>query len=149
MTGAVLAISIKNPVIAVPVSFISHYLQDLVPHWNYGVSREASKKGSFFTARFNLSLLTDFSLSLVLMVVLALLFPAHKWLIWACMVAAAVPDLVWAYYRLYREHIKKQKPFYDPFTNLHAKMQWSHTTAGALVEVAWFVAMGALILNLR
>ena len=149
MTGAVLALTIKNPAVAIPLSFISHYLQDLIPHWNYSVNRQADKKDSFFATRFNLFLLTDFCLSVILMIVLALLFPAHKWLIWACMVAAAIPDLVWAYYRLYKEHIKKQKPAYDPFTNLHARMQWSHTTAGALVEVAWFVAMGALILNLR
>ena len=149
MTGAVLALTVKNPSVAIPLSFISHYLQDLIPHWNYGVKREADKSGSFFTTRFNLFLLTDFCLSVILMIVLALLFPAHKWLIWGCMIAAASPDLVWAYYRLYREHIKRQKPNYDFFSNLHLKMQWSHTTNGALVELAWFLAMGAIILNLR
>lgn len=149
VTGAALALTIKNPVIAIPLSFISHYLQDLVPHWNYGVSREADKKSSFFTTKFNLSLLTDFCLSLILMVVLALLFPAQKWLIWACMIAAASPDLVWAYYRLYREHIKKQEPRYDALSNLHLKMQWSQTTHGALIEVIWFLLMGAIILSLR
>lgn len=149
MTGAALALTIKNPAIAIPLSFISHYLQDLVPHWNYGVSREADKKGSFFTTKFNLALLTDFCLSLILMVVLALLFPAQKWLIWACMVAAASPDLVWAYYRLYREHIKKQQPHYDALSNIHLKMQWSQTAHGALVEVIWFLLMGVTILNLR
>ena len=148
-TGAVLALTIKNPAVAIPLSFISHYLQDFIPHWNYGVSREADKKGTFFTTKFNLSLLADFLMSLILMVVLAWLFPAHKWLIWACMVAAASPDLVWAYYRLYRGHIKKQKLRYDPFTNFHAKIQWSQTTYGGLVEMAWFLGMGAIIVNLK
>ena len=149
MTGAVLALTVKNPYVAVPLSFVSHYLQDLIPHWDYGVSRQAAKKATFFTRKFNLTLLADFCLSLTLMVVLALLFPTHKWLIWACMIAAASPDLVWAYYRLYREHIKKQKPKYDPLSGLHRKMQRSQTTLGGLVEIAWFLVMGVIILNLQ
>ena len=149
MTGAVIALTVKNPAVAVPLSFASHYLQDLIPHWNYGVSREAAKKDNFFTTRFNLSLLADFCLSVTLMIVLALLFPAHKWLIWVCMVVAASPDLVWAYYRLYREHIKKQKPRYDPFSDLHRKIQWSQTPLGGLIEIVWAITGIFIILSLR
>lgn len=149
ITGAVIAITVKNPAVAVPLSFISHYFQDLIPHWDYGVSRQADKKGTFFTRRFNLTLLADFFLSVTLMVVLALLFPAYKWLIWICMVAAASPDLVWAYYRLYREHVKKQKSRYDPLSSLHRKIQWSQTPAGVFVEATWFLVAGVIILNLR
>ncbi len=149
MTGAVIALSIKNPAIAVPLSFISHYFQDVIPHWNYGVSRQTNDKGAFFTKKFNLSLLGDFCLSLILMIVLAFLFPTQKWLIWACMIAAASPDLVWAYYRLYREHIKKQKPHYDLFSELHRKIQWSQTAHGGLVEIAWAITGIFIILSLR
>lgn len=149
ITGAAIALTIKNPLLAVPLSFISHYFQDLIPHWDYGVSRQADKKGVFFTKKFNMSLLGDFILSVTLMIVLAILFPTHKWLIWACMVAAASPDLVWAYYRLYREHIKKQTPRYDPFSNLHRKIQWSQTPFGGLVEIAWAITGLFIILSLR
>lgn len=149
MTGAIIALTVKNPLVAVPLSFASHYLQDLIPHWNYGVSREAAKKDNFFTTRFNLSLLADFCLSITLMIVLAFLFPAHKWLIWSCMVVAASPDLVWAYYRLYRERIKKQKPRYDPFSNLHRNIQWSQTSLGGLIEIAWAITGLFILLGLR
>jgi len=149
ITGAVIALTVKQPVLAVPLSFVSHYFQDLIPHWDYGVSREADKNGNFFTKRFNLSLLADFIFSVILMIVLAILFPTHKLLIWGCMAAAASPDLVWAYYRLYREHIKMQKPKYDPLSNLHHKMQWSQTSAGALVEIAWAIAGLSIILSMR
>lgn len=149
MSGAVIALSVKNPPVAVPLAFVSHFAQDAIPHWNYGVSREEHKTGNFFTRRFNVSLLADFLVSVVLMVVLAFIFPAQKWLIWACMIAAASPDLMWAYYRLYRRHIQKQKPHYDPLARLHSKLQWSQTARGGLVEVAWFLLTGVIILNLR
>ncbi|OVE79295.1 hypothetical protein BVY00_00825 [bacterium G20] len=144
-----IALTVKNPLLAVPLSFISHYFQDLIPHWDYGVSREADKNGSFFAKSFNISLLADFCLSVILMIVLALLFPTHRLLIWGCMVAAASPDLMWAYYRLYLEKIKKQRSHYDPFARLHILVQWSQTSAGALVEIAWAIVGIFIILGLR
>lgn len=150
MTGAVIALVVKNPAAAVPLAFLSHFVQDMIPHWDYGVRRVGDPNGNFFTRRFNLSLLADFLLSVGMMILLAFLFPAHKWLIWGCMVAAASPDLMWAYYRLYRQHIKRGKVIHlDPLARLHAKIQWSQTGAGLIVEILWFISTGAIILNLR
>ena len=142
MTGAVIAFTIKNPAVAVPAAFISHYLQDLIPH--FGMSET-----KLFKRKFNIVLVSDFLLSIGLMVLLAVLFPAHKWLIWACMVAAACPDLAWAYYRLYIERIKKQIPHYDPLNKMHLIMEWSNESWGVLVEILWFLGAGTIILALR
>lgn len=149
MTGAVIALAVKNPAIAIPISFASHFVQDVVPHWNYGVSRQKDKTASFFTARFDLSLLIDFLISVTLMTILALMFPSQKWTIWACMIAAASPDLMWAYYRLYLEHLKKRKPKYDPLARLHRFLQRSQTGPGFVVEIIWFVAAWIIILQFR
>lgn len=149
MTGAVIALTVKQPLIAVPLSFLSHFAQDMIPHWNYGVVRKGNEPKQFFSRRFNLFLTADFLFSIVLMIVLALIFPAHKWLIWACMIAAACPDLIWAYYRLYLEHMKKRRPVYDPVSQMHKSIQWSQTAKGGLVEIVWFIATGTIILNLR
>lgn len=149
MTGAVIALIVKNPVLAVPLAFTSHFLQDIIPHWDYGIKRNLDKKPDFFTKRFSYSLLVDFLISIAIMIALAILFPAHKWLIWACMIAAASPDLMWAYYRLYREYIQKQKPQYNRLTQIHTKIQWSQTALGGLVEAVWFLLMGGIILSLR
>jgi hypothetical protein len=142
MTGAVLALTIKQPALAIPLSFISHFTQDAIPH--FGLPDD-----QLFKRKFNIILISDFVFSIFLMVVLALMFPSQKWLIWACMIAAAGPDLMWAYYRLYLEHIKKRTPHYDPLAKLHSLMQWSQTMPGAFVEGGWFMAMGCIILSLR
>ena len=149
MTGAVIALTVKQPLLAVPLSFLSHFAQDMLPHWNYGLSRQKGEEPKFFSRRFNLFLTLDLMTALIIMAILAIAFPSHLWLIWACMIAAASPDLMWAYYRLYRQHIKGEKPIFPWFARFHSSIQWSQTTAGGLVEIIWFILTGLIILAQR
>jgi hypothetical protein len=142
MTGAVIALTVKEPLIAVPASFASHFVCDAIPH--FGVSEK-----ELFQTKFNIILVTDFLVAVTIMVALGFWFPGQRWLIWACMIAAASPDLMWAYYRLYVEHIKKRKFHLDPLARFHHVIQWSSTTPGALVEIAWFVLMGTILVTIR
>ena len=146
MTGAVIALTVKNPVLAVPLSFVSHFLTDLIPHFH---NMAGSHEEYLFKKRFNIFLVFDFLFSVFLMIVLASLFPSQKWLIWSCMIAAAIPDAASAYYRLYGERIKKTKLNYDPLYRLHIKIQWSETDKGALLELGWFVLMWTLVLIIK
>ena len=139
MTGAVIALTVKQPLLAVPLSFISHFVQDAIPHFGFSDAR-------LFSRRFNVFLIADFLFSIFLMIILGIMFPSSKWLIWECMIAAASPDLMWAYYRLHVEHIKKHRPHYGSLAKLHIRVQWSQTIRGALVEIAWFIAMGVIII---
>ena len=36
VTGAFIAVKIGNPVLAIPLVLLSHYLEDAVPHWDAG-----------------------------------------------------------------------------------------------------------------
>jgi hypothetical protein len=146
LTGAAIALTVKNPLLAVPLAFISHFIQDAIPHWDYGTRQDPTK---LLTKQFNRFLMSDFLLAVIIMIVLAIIFPAHKWLIWTCMIAAASPDLAWAYYRLYVEKIKKQKKNWDPLSRLHLFLEWSETPKGAIVEVAWFFLAIYVVLKLR
>lgn len=145
LTGAVIALAVKNPYIAVPMAFLSHFIVDIIPHWDYGIKNKAGT----FSRKFNLLLTSDFLISVLAMIILAILSPAHKWLIWACMIAAASPDLMWAYYRLYIEHLKKRVPRLDPLARVHDLLQWSHTTGGLYVEIIWAIFMVALLVILK
>lgn len=146
LTGAVIALTVKNPAAAVPLAFLSHFAQDAIPHHNYFANETEI---SHFSRKFNIALICDFLLSLVLMVLLAVMFPTHKWLIWGCMAAAAVPDLMWGYYFLYVEHINKQKPKFDPIARFHKFVEWSETKEGIWVEILWFVIMWVIIIKIR
>ncbi len=146
ITGALIALTVKNPLLAVPLSFISHFAQDLVPHFDYFAGPNDEH---LFERKFNVMLVTDFLLSATLLIVLSILFPAHKWLLGACMIVAASPDLAHSYYHLYKEHIKKQKPKYDPISKFHSLLQGSATPKGAIVEITWAIVGLLIIFSLR
>ncbi len=142
LTGAVIALLVREPLIAVPLSFASHFACDAIPHAGLGEGDE------LFDNKFNRTLIGDFIVAMSLMVVLGFFFPDKKFVIWACMVAAASPDLMWAYYRLYIEKLKKRKAKYDPLARFHTWIQWSQTPKGWIVEGVWGVLMSGIILTL-
>jgi hypothetical protein len=145
LTGALIAITIKKPELAIPLAFLSHFAQDAIPHHDYfNEGRTRILRG-----KFNYLLAADFIASVVLMVGLAFLFPAHKYLIWVCMVAAASPDLVWAYYYLYLDRLKSKPIKLDWLSRFHQRMEWFEFGKGAYVELAWIIVIGAIILSLR
>ena len=143
MTGALIAILVKEPLIAVPLSFLSHFACDAVPHFGFGTHTR------FFDRTFNTMLISDFLIAVGAMFTLGIYFPTHKWVIWSCMVAAASPDLMWAYYNLYIEKIRARRPSYGPFARFHQRIQWSETPKGWFVEIAWFITIATLILSRR
>ncbi len=143
MTGAVIALLVKEPALAVPLCFMSHFVCDAIPHSGLPPGDK------LFNYRFNVTLLADFIVAVVLMAILGITFPAHKWLIWFCMIAAASPDLMWAYYDLYVQKIKNRKPHLGPLARFHTWIQWSQTPKGWLVEVAWLLLTGTVVLMQR
>jgi len=43
-TGAYIATSIPNPFLAIPLIFLSHYLEDWIPHWDVGTGLSSGKR---------------------------------------------------------------------------------------------------------
>lgn len=43
--GVAIAVAIPNPLISVPLAFASHFLLDMVPHWNPHINTEMKKYG--------------------------------------------------------------------------------------------------------
>lgn len=148
MTGAVIALLVKEPLLAVPLSFASHFVCDAIPHFGV-IDKPGEPDNELFTKKYDVILVADFLVAVAIMFILGGLFPSQKWVIWSCMVAAAIPDAMWAYYRLYVEKIRKHKPKYDPLARFHIFIQWSETHQGIILEIVWFVAMGAIILGQR
>ena len=142
MTGAVIAFLVKDPLLAIPLSFASHFACDAIPH--FGV-----EDGKLFGRKFNIILVADFLIAVSLMVLFGIWFPGERLLIWACMIAAASPDLMWAYYELYVQFINKRKPQFGPLARFHVWIQWSQTAKGVSVEVFWFLLMGLTVISRR
>jgi hypothetical protein len=64
VTGALIATKIGNPFLSTPLILITHYVQDLIPHWDFGTGmtkKLKSKKSAFFQ-----ELLIDIPVSIIL-----------------------------------------------------------------------------------
>lgn len=64
LAGATIATKITNPLIALPLAFLSNFLLDLIPHWNPHLGTEMKKYGKL-TTKTKFIILTDSFLGLI------------------------------------------------------------------------------------
>ena len=135
MTGAIIGLTLSNPVIAVVAAFLSHFVLDAIPH--FGIDPDFYK-----TKPFRILLAID---TLLCVGLVAVLFSYHhtNWFVPALAAfAAASPDL-WSFKRFY--YARKHKPYTPGYVARFAsKIQWFERPLGAVVEVAW--AASAIII---
>ncbi|MGH7157086.1 MAG: hypothetical protein ACREGG_03190 [Candidatus Saccharimonadales bacterium] len=137
-TGALVAAAINKPIIALPAALLSHFVADVVPHWNYRIPIKNGRiKGMSI----------DLVLSLALLVVLALTVDAKPWLVFLGGLLAISPDIMWLEYFLTgRPSIKgNPKRLINRLRQFHLWIQTSETDRGIWVEAVWFVLMIGLI----
>lgn len=115
-TGAIIGLKIHNPILVIVISFVSHFILDRLPHWNYDVPKDLknnkSKKKFFY-------MLPDIIPTVLVYLVFVFAYP-QSWLIISIGVAFAIlPDflsLSW--------YIPKIKKIMLPFLKFHKKIQW-------------------------
>lgn len=94
--GAAIATKIPNPLISIPLSFASHFLLEMIPHWNPHLSTEIKKFGKL-TKKTTTLIVFDVTTSLVLGSYVAFsssTSTTHMFTILACCLASALPDLI-------------------------------------------------------
>lgn len=113
LTGAFLASQIPNPVFYVPGAIAAHYLEDWIPHWDFGTGLSTGKRSIKAALFFEV---------LELVVAFGLLYwffqAGHdqlQWHIWLGAVAGILPDLVDAP----KNFLKLDLKWIRPLTDLH------------------------------
>lgn len=141
LTGAFIGLAVGNPWLAIPAAFVSHFICDAIPHYGKGKNNPGYLRSRFFRNM----LVVDACLCCLLVVVLIGLRPEHWLLAAVCAFAATSPDLVWiGKFMAARAGQKIKNGNY--FTRFAAWIQWFQKPAGAVVEVAWAIAMLVLLL---
>lgn len=142
VTGAVIGLLPVQPVLAVALAFLSHFICDALPH--FGITDGTTK--FLRSQRFLNMLVADMVLCVALVVVLASAQPQHWLLASVCAFVATVPDMAWlpGYIRARRGKQFRQRP--NAFMRFAANIQWFEKPIGLAVEIAWFVT-GSLILS--
>jgi hypothetical protein len=143
LTGALIGMAVSEPLLAMPLAFLSHFVCDAIPHYDStiedGPKRLMSKEFIF------VQLVTGAVVCFALVACLALFRP-HHWVLAAfCAFLAASPDLFWLprFIRVLRTH----KDFWGKnwFLRFHAFIQWKTGPQFWILEAAWFVTGSLLI----
>lgn len=140
LTGALIGLVVGQPVIAIPVAFLSHFVCDAIPH--YGQTTE-----NVWSKIFKVYLLIDALLCVGLVGALTYRHPVHWLLASICAFLATSPDLYWI--PRFTFGLRNHKPMKrDRIGKLLGSegIQWFQRPIGAVVEVAW--AVGAIVLLL-
>ena len=139
LTGVVIGLAVKEPFLALPLAFISHFVCDVIPH--FGLKAKKSHQN-------NIVHLVD--LLLILSLITFLLITNVGWVPVLALVLAGSPDFAWLYrYEIKEKWLKQKLGPMNKFNAWHAKIQWSETVwPGALVEAIYATVMLIVLSNL-
>ena len=139
LAGASIGLYISNPVVAIPVAFMSHFALDALPHFGVAFDTRTKKRPPVFTRVIR----ADALISIVLLYFAITSLPL---LATACMIAALSPDFVWVYKFTFKERFGKLPPSpKGPLSQLHKDIQRYERIWGLYVEIVvaallgWFV----------
>ncbi|MGD0284212.1 MAG: hypothetical protein ABSB12_01260 [Candidatus Saccharimonadales bacterium] len=136
VSGALIAVYIHEPIIALPLALASHFVLDGLPH--LGIKKHNSQL-------FAKVLIVDITVASLILLGIVILQPAYWLLMFSCAILAMSPDLMWL--PLY---IRELKHLPAKSTNwlmrFHGNIQWGERSWGYLIEIPWFVLTFILLI---
>lgn len=141
LTGTAIALIVKEPLLAVPLAFLSHFVCDVLPHFGFGDVARRRKYRSLFNAYMGIELL---GLAIIFS---WLLISGVQFYVFVAIFAAVSPDIVWAYRYFIQEKRGEIAPTsLNVFNKLHSKIQWGETvTFGLIFELIYAAVMLVII----
>ncbi len=140
LIGASLAARIANPYIGIPLAIFSHFLADLVPHWDAGTNHR-SKSTLRLKAEAVLDVLLGFALVLILFRTQTFQNPVYMF---SMVIAAQLPD--WLAAPAYMFNLKvppfswMEKIGHETQTRL--QLPWGLVTQVVIVGLLVYFALG-------
>ena len=144
LAGSVIGLTVKEPILAIGVAFISHFLMDALPHFGY-----PGRKGYPEVLKHKLSYIVGFVTFFSTLGVLLLLITDNKWLPLVCGITAASPDIVgWYNYAAYEKNGKFAKGILKLLhVQFHRRIQNFERPWGIYIEVVVFIFLLLTLLN--
>lgn len=129
ITGSAIALAVKEPWLALPLVFASHFVLDAIPHFGLEkfVGYQKHKKTFLRIIKTDAVLLAAFLIFLFL--------SGAPFLTFVCAFIACSPDLAWVYRYSFQEKFGKKEPrSRNRFNTWHVNIQ-THTMKGLYIEV--------------
>lgn len=134
LTGTAIALAVQQPLVAAPLAFLSHFVLDVIPHFDHPHYRYGSR---YFAA----IMASDGVISVAAVITLMVLVPGMAGTIAIGALFAIMPDFAWLYY--YRNN----RPQWW-FFRFHSKIQWFERPPGALVEASYLIFISTVLVAL-
>ena len=137
LVGVGIATVLKNPLLAVPVAFASHYVVDMLPH--FGLKMGIPNRGKILAR----SAYIDVPLVLLVFILTLINYPG---LYVVAGLAAMSPDFAWVYRFTVQEKFGKLDPQPENrFNSWHVSIQKLEFAWGWTIELVVFIALFSLL----
>ncbi|HET7827673.1 MAG TPA: hypothetical protein VFK97_02290 [Candidatus Saccharimonadales bacterium] len=140
LTGAIIAVAIDKPAIALPLAFFSHFAQDAIPH--YGLAGHGGYKATLKSRLSKAIMLAD-PIAFVPLILVLLVHQANFW-VYAAAFLALSPD----FHDFIAYFVFKKPTRFNWFSKWASTIQWCERPWGIFVEVIWYIGGLALLINL-
>jgi hypothetical protein len=124
LAGTAIGLAVKQPTLAASLAFLSHFVLDAFPHWNYGDEPGTKLWWKVW--------IVDAIGSFIALLLLCLSAPELAWAIILGGTFAELPDVFWIYY------LNAGRPKWL-FFRFHKWIQWSETSRGFYYELGYLV----------
>lgn len=134
VTGAVIAVALPSPWLALPLAAVSHFILDAMPH--YGSDKITTESRAF-----TYILAADTAMAAAFLLFLAVLQPSNWMLAAICGVIAASPDLMWLPKYISALRGREAPKEVNALESFHSRIQWYERPPGLIVEALWLPAL--------
>lgn len=140
LAGALIALTVHEPVLIVPLAFASHFILDALPH--YGYEGDGYKEA----LKYKLTYVME-ALGFIGFVLLAVSGVFEKNFVMIAAFFAVLPDFEWPYRYVFFER-KGLKPPSTFMTRFHQNVQWCERSWGIIPEVVFFIVGYTIIITI-
>jgi hypothetical protein len=142
LAGSIIGLAISNPVLAVVLAFVSHFVMDALPHFGY-----AGRKGYAEVLQHRLSYIVAWFTAGSTAVVILFLAWHGQWFAIFTGTIAALPDSFGIYNWLAHEkHGRRAKGLLRILhVEFHRKIQWCERPWGSSLETAATLILGTVL----
>lgn len=139
VAGALIATAVAQPLAAIPLAFVSHFVMDALPH--YG----DNNNHSWLNRNFKYVLAIDLLLASAFITAILILQPASWFLLALCAIIAVSPDILWLPYFL--ADLRHQELEHSKLAKLLKWIQWGERPWGIYLEGIVLIGLLAAFLE--
>lgn len=139
VAGALIAMAVSNPVAAVTLAFISHFVMDALPH--YGDKNQHS----WLNRNFKYVLGIDLVIASLFILAIIIAQPVAWFMLALCALVALSPDILWLPYFL--ADLKHQQKEHSKLAKFLKWIQWGEHPWGIYLEIAVFAGLLSVFLQ--